>query len=135
MDDLYHVAAGLGYHQVLDEETAGLKWLAFGVLRLNAGDTWQAESKDEEIALVTMSGQCAVNLEGIDAKSWDCVGGRANVFGGRPHAFTCTATSVARRSYMTLVRQCARRLLREKMAAIFGPRTISSRIRSRRTSW
>jgi 5-deoxy-glucuronate isomerase len=85
VDDLFHVPAGDGYHQVLDQETTGLRWLAFGVLRLNAGDSWQTEINDEEIALVTMSGQCAVKLDGNDSKTWDCVGGRANVFGGMPH--------------------------------------------------
>jgi phosphoglycolate phosphatase-like HAD superfamily hydrolase len=41
----------------------GVKWLGLEVLRLEAGESWQGQLKDEEAALVLLSGRCSVSVD------------------------------------------------------------------------
>ena len=74
------------------------KLLDFGFLKLGAGETYSGESGDREILAVILGGKATFE---VGAKCFEKVGGRPNVFNGKPHsvyipaksAFTITAES------------------------------------------
>lgn len=76
----------------------GFEYLSFETRALARGGTFSADTGPNELALVMLGGVCSVeSAEG----NWAAVGGRQNVFAGRPHtlylpvgtAFEVTAVS------------------------------------------
>lgn len=61
---------------------AGWEFIAFQVRRLNDGETWRFSTVDEELAIITLSGQYIVSTNRGD---WQEVGARPNVFAGIAH--------------------------------------------------
>jgi 5-deoxy-glucuronate isomerase len=55
---------GKGHHSVFQSGELGVKWLGLEILRLDAGERWEGQLKDEEAALVLLSGRCSVNVGG-----------------------------------------------------------------------
>src|SRR5947209_17935147 len=64
-------------------EKAGWTYISFQVRRLAQGQAWDFQTGEHELALVPLSGRLHV---ASDRGQWLGVGGRANVFSGRPHA-------------------------------------------------
>lgn len=62
--------------------------LDFTLLRLEAGASWSGESGDREILAVVLGGRAdvVVRTESAGEHRFDAVGGRADVFSGRPHS-------------------------------------------------
>lgn len=81
----FQVTPASGHQTVL---TAGENdsWLGLEILRLEAGESWVDESKEEEVALVPFSGLLSVNINGSQEAHWRGVGGRPDIFGGSPFA-------------------------------------------------
>ena len=63
-------------------EQAKWKTINFSVRRLIAGQYWQSDTRDEEAALVMLSGQATVDW----GQGSRAVGGRKDVFSGYPYA-------------------------------------------------
>lgn len=57
--------------------------LDFSLLKLEAGQTWSGESGDREIVAVMLAGTATFTVDGTVFAG---VGGRADVFSGRPHS-------------------------------------------------
>jgi 5-deoxy-glucuronate isomerase len=78
------------YHALLTTK-AGLntlpynacKLLDFGLLKLAAGATYEAETPGREILAMILGGKATFE---IDGKRFEKVGGRPNVFAGKPHS-------------------------------------------------
>jgi len=66
------------------------KLLDFGLLKLGAGETYSAESGEREVLAVLLGGVASFD---VGKKRFDKVGGRPNVFGGRPHSVYIPAGS------------------------------------------
>jgi 5-deoxy-glucuronate isomerase len=81
----YQVKPGSGYHSVL-KIGKNDAWLGLEVLRLGAGESWNGESKEEEVALVPMGGRFSVKVTGAQAAEWQGVGGRPDIFSAAPYA-------------------------------------------------
>jgi 5-deoxy-glucuronate isomerase len=71
-----------GEWDAVDPTSASWRYLSFRVERLSDGEQVSRETGDEEVALVPLSGSCAV--ESGDER-WE-LGGRASVFDGMPWA-------------------------------------------------
>ena len=59
------------------------KLLEFGFLKLAAGETYSSDSGEREILAVLLGGQASFEVGG---KRFEKVGGRPNVFSGKPHS-------------------------------------------------
>ena len=78
------------YHTLLKADT-GLntppvnpcKLLDFGFLKLAAGESYQAETPGREILAVLLGGKASFEVNG---QKFEKVGGRPNVFNGKPHS-------------------------------------------------
>jgi len=82
----YKVNAQNGLQTVFPLGPQGATWLGLDILRLEKGESWQSELKDEECALVPLSGRFTVALgNGNDAK-WFGLGGRPDIFTSPPFA-------------------------------------------------
>jgi 5-deoxy-glucuronate isomerase len=57
--------------------------LDFELVRLSAGQRYEAESGDREKLAVVLGGKADIEVGGV---SFPAVGGRPNVFGGKPHS-------------------------------------------------
>jgi 5-deoxy-glucuronate isomerase len=66
------------------------KLLGFGFLKLAAGETYSADSGDREVLAVLLGGRATFEL---GAKRFEKVGGRPNVFAGKPHSVYIPAKS------------------------------------------
>jgi len=66
------------------------KLLEFGFLKLAAGETYQADSQEREILAVLLGGKASFEVR---AKRFEKVGGRPNVFAGKPHSVYIPAKS------------------------------------------
>jgi 5-deoxy-glucuronate isomerase len=64
--------------------------LDFGLLRLDAGQSWSGGSADRETLAVILGGTATFT---IGAEKFPAVGGRANVFSGKPHSVYIPAGS------------------------------------------
>jgi 5-deoxy-glucuronate isomerase len=64
-------------------DTNPCKLLDFGFLRLNAGESYSGDSKDRELLAVILGGMASFQ---VGEKRFDKVGGRPNVFNGKPHS-------------------------------------------------
>ena len=71
-----------GEWKQVDPASASWDYLSFRVDRVGDGEQISGSTDDEEIALVTLGGRCAVEAVG---ERWE-LGGRANVFEGMPWA-------------------------------------------------
>ena len=69
---------------VLDvtRERAGWRYVSFKVWKLAAGQEVEDDTGDEEAGLVILSGKVTI---GTDAKTWEGIGERQNVFEGKPY--------------------------------------------------
>ena len=65
----------------LRPEDAGWEYIGFSMLRLPAGDAWEGDTGEREVALVNIGGVAQVTAGG---QTWE-VGGRATPFDGPPH--------------------------------------------------
>jgi 5-deoxy-glucuronate isomerase len=63
-------------------EQFGYEYLAFGNVKLGAGDRYETETAERELAVVVLGGCCSVESS---RGEWRNLGARAHVFGGRPH--------------------------------------------------
>jgi 5-deoxy-glucuronate isomerase len=59
------------------------KLLEFGFLKLGAGETYSNESGDREVLAVLLGGKASFE---VGEKRFEKVGGRPNVFSGKPHS-------------------------------------------------
>ncbi len=59
------------------------KLLDFSLLKLAAGETYSAETPEREILAVILGGKATFEVNG---KRFEKVGGRPNVFAGKPHS-------------------------------------------------
>ncbi len=57
--------------------------LDFALLRLETGQTWSGDTEDREILAVVLGGRATFRVNG---QTFESVGGRADVFSGRPHS-------------------------------------------------
>ena len=76
-----------GYNFIVGPQNSPLKWLEFGRIYLpQEGDLYEDRSRDREIALCLLKGSCEVRLQGdfFDPLVYDNIGGREDVFSGRP---------------------------------------------------
>jgi 5-deoxy-glucuronate isomerase len=64
--------------------------LDFTLLRLEKGETWTGESGDREILAVVLGGTASFT---VGASTFPAVGGRADVFSGKPHSVYIPAGS------------------------------------------
>ena len=80
MDLKYHYTATPGYTQVVTPQTHPINDLDFGMLTLEGGQRYQAESGGCEIGLVILTGRCAMQVGG---QTFEQLGGRASVFDDR----------------------------------------------------
>jgi 5-deoxy-glucuronate isomerase len=76
----YHYTAAPGYVQLVTPQTHPINDLDFGMLRLEGGQTYQAESAGYEVGLVILAGGCSVR---VSDQMFAHLGGRASVFEGR----------------------------------------------------
>jgi 5-deoxy-glucuronate isomerase len=78
------------YHALLTSNSGlnGLPYnpcslLDFSLLKLAAGETFEAESGEREILAVILGGRATFEVNGL---TFEKIGGRPNVFNGRPHS-------------------------------------------------
>src|SRR3972149_4320831 len=78
------------YHAILTAKqgintppTNACKLLDFSLLKLAAGETHSAEGGDREIRAVILGGKASFEING---QRFEKVGGRPNVFAGKPHS-------------------------------------------------
>jgi 5-deoxy-glucuronate isomerase len=64
-------------------KSAGWDYVGFEVFRLEADQTLEQQTGDQEVCLVLLSGRCNVSN---DEDEWKNIGERATVFDGAPHA-------------------------------------------------
>ena len=79
---LIHLAPRSGYNPVFELGEYDMKLTRFGILKLEPGETFEANTGDMEVALVLLGGKCKV--EGKDFAFAE-VGARKNPFDGKPH--------------------------------------------------
>ena len=79
---LIHLSPKQGYNKVFNLGEHNMALTAFGLIQLAAGTAYRAETGEYEVALVLLGGKCAVRGAGFDFTE---VGGRKNVFDGKPH--------------------------------------------------
>jgi 5-deoxy-glucuronate isomerase len=66
------------------------KLLEFGFLKLAAGETYTGESGEREVLAVLLGGRADFD---VDGKCFEKIGGRPNVFNGKPHSVYIPAKS------------------------------------------
>ncbi len=71
-----------GYVNIFEPGEYNMKLTRFGLLTLEAGTSWKSETGEFEVALVLLGGKCSVKGDGFEFAE---VGGRKNVFDGKPH--------------------------------------------------
>jgi 5-deoxy-glucuronate isomerase len=70
-----------GFSRIAGPGDAGLKQIGFGLLTLQAGESWSLATDDQETALVFLTG--AGSVRGKDF-TFENIGGRQSVFSGKP---------------------------------------------------
>ena len=93
---LFHLDPEPGYNKVFDVGARGMTLTRFGILQLASGASYSGNTGEFEAALVLLGGKCSVKGDGFDFAE---VGGRKNVFDGKPYtvylprrtAYTVTA--------------------------------------------
>jgi 5-deoxy-glucuronate isomerase len=76
----YHYSAAPGYTQLVTPQTHPINDLDFGMLTLEGGRRYQAESVGYEVGLVVLTGHCSIS---VNDETFADLGERANVFEGR----------------------------------------------------
>ncbi len=71
-----------GYTEIAGQDHGALTWLKFGVLRLDAGQSWYNRERHHETFLLILSGVCDVQLK---HQTFTGVGKRKRVFSGKPY--------------------------------------------------
>ena len=87
-----------GIYQRITREEAGWQFLNFEARKMRKGETWSANTRDNEYGLILLSGNFKVSS---DKGNWETLNGRKDVFSGIAHTlylprhteFTLTATS------------------------------------------
>ena len=83
-------------YQRLTPESAGWDLLNFGARKMQQGESWNYQTKSNELGLVILGGKCSVESS---CGSWKNIGQRKNVFDGLPYALylprDCTFTVTA----------------------------------------
>jgi 5-deoxy-glucuronate isomerase len=109
-------------------ETFGFEYLAFQVRRLEPNQAWESSTGDRELGLVMLGGVCSVESS---RGSFPVVGGRADVFSGKPHtlylpvetSFTVTAATACDLAF------CYSRAGEAYPARLVGPDEVEVEIR------
>lgn len=81
-DLLHKCEPGGGFQEGVGADQ-GLKWIRFGILRLEEHQSFGSSSADQEIVLVVLGGRCSVSA---GSHAWEEVGERKDVFSGPPVA-------------------------------------------------
>ena len=79
---LIHLEPKQGYNNVFEVGQYDMKLTRFGIVQLQAGTSWSANTGEFEAALVLLGGKCSVSGKDFTFAE---VGGRKNVFDGKPH--------------------------------------------------
>ncbi len=95
MSSMFKVASKGGHQSVFQTGEYSIRWLGLEVLRLETGETWKGSLKDEEAALVILSGRCSI---AVDGSKWEVLGSRPDIFSG-----PATAVYAPRNSTTTVV--------------------------------
>ena len=82
IDLLYKLSSRYGHQSIFQPAERELRWLGLEILRLQMGESWQGHLRDEEAALVVLSGRCAVALDGKESTRWKNLGSRSDIFDG-----------------------------------------------------
>jgi len=69
-----------GYTEIIAESDKRMKYIEFGILRLEEGATFKEETNDKEVALIILSGKCSVKGKNFEFKD---IGERSSVFTGK----------------------------------------------------
>lgn len=86
MNQRFKIEPSKGHQSVFQPGEHGIKWLGLEILRLEAGQDWQGELKDEEAALVILGGRCSISVESEATVQFDKLGARGDIFSGSPFA-------------------------------------------------
>ncbi len=81
-DYLKHYQRRDGFTRIASIGDGELQLTEFGILHLRKGGEYAAHSGQNEVALILLGGQCSVSGDGFQ---FDRVGGRKDVFSGKPH--------------------------------------------------
>jgi 5-deoxy-glucuronate isomerase len=112
------------------QERAGWQTISLRVVRIANGRTYVVSQPAEELALVILGGQAAVRAGG---QFWECLGGRAGVFEGMPHAlYLPVGTERVEIEALTNsceVGVCGARASRSFPAAVIEPAAVEVEIR------
>lgn len=75
-----------GYNRIVSPANAPLKYLEFGRVWLRTGEHWALATGTQEAALEIMAGVCTVAVTGrtVEPVTFERVGGRKDIFDGRP---------------------------------------------------
>ncbi len=79
---LIHLEPKQGYNKVFDLGEYNMNLTRFGIIQLANGTEYKGCTGEFEVALVLLGGKCAVRGNDFDFAE---VGGRKNVFDGKPH--------------------------------------------------
>lgn len=82
-DLLIHLDPVQGYNNVFELGEYNMKLTRFGIVRLEKDRVYEGDTGEFEVAFVTLGGIFSAEGEGW---KFDVVGGRKNVFDGKPHA-------------------------------------------------
>ena len=82
----YTVSPKNGLQTIFQIGQNNVSWLGLDILRLDPGETWQAELTDLEAVLIALSGRFSVSVNTGQPVQWNGVGGRADIFSGSPWA-------------------------------------------------
>ena len=93
---LIHTTPAQGYTTVFENGQYNMVLTRFGIVQLQNGTSWESNSGENEVALVILGGKFAIKGDDFNFPE---VGGRKNVFDGKPHtvylprrtAYTVTA--------------------------------------------
>lgn len=99
MKPVFELLPASGYQSVFQPGEQAIDWLGLEVVRLDRGETWEGALRDEEAALVVLSGRCNISV-GLRASTgsetaqrpepvewrWTELGSRSDMFSGSPVA-------------------------------------------------
>ncbi len=83
MEYLKHYQPKNGFTKISTIGDGDLKLTEFGIINLKKGDEYKDKTGKSEVVLIVLGGKCSVSGDGFNFES---VGGRANVFSGKPHS-------------------------------------------------
>jgi 5-deoxy-glucuronate isomerase len=91
MNPVFELLPTSGHQSVFQPGEQATNWLGLEVVRLDRGETWEGALRDQEAALVVLSGRCDITVglpATADSKTaaWTGLGSRSNIFSGSPAA-------------------------------------------------